>query len=183
MKSLLVSGYRSHELGIFSQNDEKYKIIHAFLTRELIQCIENDYEWIVSAGQSGIELWAIEVALELKEYFPNLKVAMLPPFHENQENWSDDRKEKYELLTFEVDHFQYISDKPYEAPWQLRNKNIFLTSRTQGLFLLYDEEKEGSPKFLYEEAKKKRENGDYEIFSRDFQDMQDFYQQVLDAME
>ena len=62
--------------------------------------------------------------------------------------------------------------KPYEKPWQLRLKNQFIIEKSDVLLLFYDVEKEGSPKFLLEYAKKYQKEQDYEIRFIQFYDLQ-----------
>ena len=72
-------------------------------------------------------------------------------------------KEWYESVLAQADFVDSVSRKPYEKPWQLRLKNQFIIEKSDVLLLFYDVEKEGSPKFLFEYAKKDQKEQDYEI--------------------
>ena len=54
----------------------------------------------------------------------------------------------------------------------MRLKNQFLIEKSDALLLFYDLEKDGSPKFLYEDAKKIQNEQDYEIILIQFNDIQ-----------
>lgn len=66
MSNLIISGYRSFELGVFKEDDPKIIVIKKCLKENLINLIENGVEWILVGGQSGVEQWSAEVVNELK---------------------------------------------------------------------------------------------------------------------
>ena len=51
-------------------------------------------------------------------------------------------------------------------------KNQFLLEKSDVILLFYDTEKEGSPKFLYEYAKKYQQEQDYDIRLIQFDELQ-----------
>jgi len=74
---LWMSGYRSYELNVFSDQDDKLKVIKYALTSYLTEQIEDGVDWLITGGQLGVEQWCAEVGLELKKIYPELKVAMM----------------------------------------------------------------------------------------------------------
>ncbi len=71
MSRLWVSGYRSYELNVFGDQDDKLKVIKYALTNYLTTQIEDGMDWLITGGQLGIEQWTAEVGLELKRLIPN----------------------------------------------------------------------------------------------------------------
>ncbi len=65
-----------------------------------------------------------------------------------------------------------LRKRGYEKPWQFRLKNQFFIEKSDGLLLLYDQEKEGSPKYLYEMAIQYQKNHTYPIELITFYDLQ-----------
>ena len=43
-------------------------------------------------GQYGVDLWAIEAAIELKSQYPYLKCSILTAYQNPEEQWNDDKK-------------------------------------------------------------------------------------------
>ncbi|WP_068675534.1 SLOG family protein [Oceanobacillus sp. Castelsardo] len=170
MKNLVVSGYKSTELGIFKENDPRVTFIKAAIEKRLISCIEEGLEWIIITGQLGVEMWTAEVVLDLKENY-NINIAMIPPF-ENQENrWPDPLKEKYQELTFVVDFFQPLYKGEYKGPYQFQAKNKWLVEKSDGCLLLMDEDNPGSNKYLYDIVKEKKGYNVYLITPMDLEDI------------
>ncbi|MEK4147583.1 DUF1273 domain-containing protein [Robertmurraya sp. FSL W8-0741] len=172
-KVAVISGYKPHELGLFSHNDPAVEYIKLAIKKQLLFHLDEGLEWIIISGQLGAELWGAEVVLDLQlEGYQDLKLAVVTPFLNQEENWKDENKERYESILMQADYVDSITKKPYENPWQFRLKNQFLVEKSDALILLYDFDKEGSPKFLYETARKYQENHSYQINLIDFYDLQ-----------
>ena len=124
------------------------------------------------SGQLGVELWAAEVVFELQLHFPNLKLAVITPFLDQESTWSDKNKEWYESVLAQADFIDSVTKKGYEKPWQFRLKNQFFIEKSNGLLLFYDLEKEASPKYMYEMALLYQENHVYSIQLITFYDIQ-----------
>ncbi|CAM3892379.1 DUF1273 domain-containing protein [Mesobacillus zeae] len=171
-KVAAVSGYKAYELGIFKPNHQAAEYIKAALLKQLGALAEEGLEWVVITGQPGVELWAAEAVFHLQEYLPDLKLSVITPFLNQEEKWSETNREWYESVLAGADHVDSVSRKPYEKPWQLRAANEFIVGKTDALVLLYDAEKEGSPRFLYEAAKRRQETEPYDIRLISFYDLQ-----------
>ncbi|TLS35209.1 DUF1273 domain-containing protein [Pseudalkalibacillus caeni] len=158
-KVLLVTGYKAHELGIFNDSHPGLPIIKWVLKNQMQQLIdEKDIEWILISGQTGVELWAGEIVGELRLDYPELKLAVLTPFLEQEENWKEETQEYYQMILGEADFVESITNRKYENPGQLKAKNQFLVQKSDSMLVLFDEDTPGSPLFYINEAKKREQN-------------------------
>ncbi|MCM3781473.1 DUF1273 domain-containing protein [Neobacillus mesonae] len=177
MKNLLVTGYRAHELGIFNQNHPGIPFIKQALRAKLIPLIEEGVEWIITPGQYGVDLWACEVAVELKQQYPELKLSIISAFINPEEKWSDDKKTYYEEIMRNVDYYGVVSKQPYAGPWQFTARDELLFRKTDHILLVYDEENgPGSPRYVKEKALRKHQEEGYGItliYSEDIQSIAD----------
>jgi uncharacterized phage-like protein YoqJ len=171
-KVLSVSGYKPFELGIFKNDHPSVFFIKEAIRKALIPKLEDGLEWILISGQLGVELWAAEVAFELKINFPELKLAVITPFLNQEASWSEHNKEWYESILVQADFVDSVTKKGYEKPWQFRLKNQFFIEKSDALLMLYDQEKEGSPKYLYEMALNYKSSHTYHIELITFYDLQ-----------
>lgn len=160
----MITGYKPHELGIFNQNHPGIPIIKTAIQRKLIELIDDGLEWVILSGQLGVETWAAEVIIELQESYPDLKYAIITPFLDQEKNWNEEKQEKYEEILMYAEFYKSITNKPYEGPWQFIEKNKFFLRNSDGILLIYDEEKEGSPKYIKQLAESYAKNNDYAIF-------------------
>lgn len=173
MKQVLVTGYKASELGIFSEKHPGVGIIKKALKKRLQALTEEGLEWVIVSGQWGVELWAAEVALELRAEYESLRLAIIMPFLEQEENWNEQKKAAYSALLAAADYVNSVSKQKYAGPWQFKARDRFLLDNTEGLLLIYDEEQEGSPRFLLELARKHAEaTPGYEIIVINGQDLQ-----------
>lgn len=172
VRRLLVSGYKNSELGIFKKDHPGIHIIKTAIERKLRELLdENVLEWVIVSGQVGVEHYVCEVVFQLQLDYPELKLAILPPFLNQEERWNEETKEYYNFILEQADFVKSITDRNYEGPWQFKAKNKFLLDNTDGLLLVYDDEKEGSPKFLKREADERMKDG-YSFFVINAYDLQ-----------
>lgn len=174
MKVLIVTGYKPQELQVFKKNDPAVHYIKQAIKKRIVSLLEegHELEWIVISGQLGVELWGAEVVYDLQEHYPGLQLAILTPFLSQEENWSDANKEYYELILSQADYVDSITKKKYESPLQLRLKNKFLVDKSDGLLVVYDEERPGNPQYIMEMAKNKATQQAYPIFIIDDYELQ-----------
>lgn len=168
----MVSGYKNYELGIFKENHPGIEIIKIALKRQLRQLIEEGLEWIFISGNLGVELWCAEVVYELKIEFPQLKLAVVTPFLNQEERWKEETQMYYKSIVSKADYVKSTSSKPYTAPWQFARRDEVVMNKCDGLLLVYDDEKDGSPKFLKYKALKYTENNSFELFFINSYDLQ-----------
>ncbi len=177
MKNLYVTGYKPQELNIFNSKDKRIPFIKEALKRRIIQLVEEEgIEWIIVSGQQGVELWAAEVTLELKEDYM-LKLAVVPPFLHQEKKWKEESQEYYYFITEQADFYKPLTNREYESPAQFRMKNKWLVEKTDACVMLYEEEQKGSPTFFLQEvAKTKHKN--YPIFFITSYDLEEVVREI-----
>lgn len=172
VKRLVVTGYKAHELGIFNDSHPGIAIIKKALENQLRLLIDDGLEWIILSGQQGVETWTAELVLQMKKEFPEIKYAIITPFLEQEKNWNEQKQANYKSLLVQADFQTSVTKKPYEAPWQFIEKNKFVLRNSDGILIVYDEENEGSPKFMKKLAEQYAEKNDYSLFIIDAYDLQ-----------
>ncbi|HEL1584723.1 TPA: DUF1273 domain-containing protein [Streptococcus suis] len=147
MASILVTGYRHTDLGIFSNKDPRLVVIKKAIRNDLEKLIEEGADWFIFTGNLGFEYWCLEILKELQGEGYHCKLATIFPFENHGENWNEDNQIK--LSHFKsVDFVKYAYPR-YEAPNQFREYNQFLLDNTDGTYIFYDNENETNLKYLY----------------------------------
>lgn len=172
IKRLVITGYKAHELGIFNNKHEGIPIIKKALENRLLPLIESGLEWVIISGQPGVETWAAETVIELQESYPDLKYAVITPFLEQEKNWNETKKDAYQFIVSNADFTTALTKRPYEAPWQFIERDKFLLRNSDALLIVYDEENEGSPKFMKKMAMKFADTTNYEVLTITADDLQ-----------
>jgi uncharacterized phage-like protein YoqJ len=172
IKVIAITGYKPFELGLFDKKHPGITYIKKAIKNQLLSLLDDGLEWVIISGQLGVELWAAEVTLDLQIDYPNLQLAVITPFLDQEENWNDSNKELYEFILSQADYINSITNKRYENPTQFRLKNSFFIDKSDGMLIVYDDENEGSPKYIYEQAKIESEQSDYQLFIINGYDLQ-----------
>ena len=142
------------------------------MKNRLLPLLDDGLEWVILSGQLGVETWAAELVIELKETYPELKYAVITPFLEQEKNWNETRQETYRAIIAQADYHNSLTKTPYEAPWQFIEKNKFFMRNSDGILIFYDSENEGSPKFIKQSADRYAEKSDYQVLTITADDLQ-----------
>ena len=152
MKILAVTGYKPMELGIFKEDDPRITFIKAAIEKRLIGFIEDGLEWVLVSGQMGVELWTVEVVMDLQETY-DIQIAIMPPFENQEKRWPEPLQEKYQELIMLVDFYKPIYQGDYKGAFQFKAKNMWLVDKSEACLLLMDDEYPGSNRFFHEAAR------------------------------
>ena len=168
---LWLSGYRSYELGVFNEKDLKVTIIKEALKQSLLAKLDQGLEWLITGPNLGVEQWGLEVGLDLKADYPDLKLALLEPYADFSKNWQEAKQVKLAQLRSQVDFFGLVSKAGYHSPQQLKNYQTFCFQHTDQALLIYDDLYPGKAKFTYDFLKAQK---DYPLDLVTMTDLQDF---------
>ncbi|UTH14878.1 SLOG family protein [Macrococcus equipercicus] len=146
MKTLYVSGYKPFELNIYKNSQPEVKYIKLFLQERLKQYAEEGLEWVIISGQLGVELWAAEAAIRLKKNY-GLKLAIITPFLEHTSKWNEENQLYYQKIHGAADFVTTVFEQPYQGGYMFKAATDFIVNNTDGALVLYDDEREGSPKY------------------------------------
>ncbi|MEK4228064.1 DUF1273 domain-containing protein [Solibacillus sp. FSL H8-0538] len=172
IKTVFVTGYRPHELGIFNDKHPGVLIIKKAIENQLRMLVDAGLEWVVISGQQGVETWTAQVVLALQEEFPELKYSLITPFLEQEKNWNEQKRETYMQIVSKANFVTSVTRRPYEAPWQFIEKDKFIIDNTDAMLLVYDEDNEGSPKYVLKLVEKYMDAHKYELLKINAYDLQ-----------
>ncbi|HFI0787583.1 TPA: DUF1273 domain-containing protein [Streptococcus suis] len=150
--SLLISGYRHTDLGIFNDKDPRIPIIKTAIKKSMTQYLEDGVEWFIFTGNLGFEFWTLETLRELQSEGYTCKIACIFLFENHGENWNDANQLK--LSHFKTADFVKYIYPFYQSPAQFQYYNRFLIDHTDGIYLFYDSDNETNLKYLYHQVLK-----------------------------
>ncbi|HFU4060284.1 TPA: DUF1273 domain-containing protein [Streptococcus suis] len=154
-KSLLITGYKHTDLGIFSDKDQRLAIIKLAIKQDLVRFLEDGVTWFVLTGQLGFEYWTLEVLEDLRSEGYRFQIATIFMFENHGEHWNEANQLK--LQRFKQADFIKFAYPRYENPGQFRDYNQFLIANTDGAYIFYDSENETNLKYLYHQVLNKEE--------------------------
>lgn len=148
-------------MGIFKNDDPKVYIIKSSIQKWILEKVEEGLEWLIVSGQLGVELWAGEAVVDLRNSGHSVKLGVLLPYKNFGEKWKEPNRQLLEKLKTQADFCEYSSKKDYYSPDQLRGNQDFILKNTDGCLMVYDVEHEGKAGFLYKRVLKKQKNSSY----------------------
>lgn len=180
IKSLAITGYKPHELNIFSERDQKIVVIKETLKRKILNLLDQGLEWVIISGQQGVETWGFDVVQDLKETY-DIQLALIPPFLHQEKIWKEDKQEKYEEMMALADFYEPLIKRPYEGPKQYAIKNKWFIEKTDACLIIYEEEFGGSPKYFYDLARQYEQLNNYEMIHINAYDLEDIARELTEG--
>lgn len=110
------TGHRPEKLG----NSEESILIN--LRTAITAVYEKGFRTFISGMARGIDLWAAELVLELKEQYPSIRLICASPYPEFAERWGKHWREKYEAVWSKADYALNISPNYTRRCFQIRNE-------------------------------------------------------------
>ncbi len=172
IQTLVITGYRSFELGVFQDKDPKIKVIKKVIKNSLQQYVEEGVEWVLISGNLGVEIWAGEIVLELQKEYPELKLGIIFPFGKFGEQWNEKNQQVLNELKTQANYVNATSHSIYNNPGQLKIHSKFLLEHSGGALVIYDEEYPGKTQFFFRDAQVYAEENAYLIDQISMDDLQ-----------
>ncbi len=131
------------------KTDLKYKLI------AIINSLIKDYRatCFVSGMELGFEQFAVEIALELKEDYPQLYIEAVLPYESLPAMWNETQRDKYYSIMQKIDkeilmQYHYTNDC-------IRRKNQYIINKSKFIIILCRNTCEINDLMLYVKSKKK----------------------------
>jgi len=103
---------------------EKRETIYQRLKTEIKNLVQNGYTDFLAGGALGFDTLAAEAVLNLKTYFPKIRLVLILPCISQEKYWSDDDKIKYEEIKFLADEVYYTSQTYFNGCMHKRNRYL-----------------------------------------------------------
>ncbi|MBS9334817.1 DUF1273 domain-containing protein [Fructobacillus sp. M1-13] len=182
MSRIWVTGYRSYELGVFKDKDPKVTVLKYALKKRLVEQLEQGMDWLITGGQPGVELWAADLAVELKKDYPQLHLAVFVPFEGFGKNWKEANQAKLAKAKSQADFFAATYKGDYQGPFQLQGYQDFILNHTDGALLVYDNEFEGKSAYDAQAMTRFQEKAPYPVNRLDMEALQEYANDYQEAV-
>lgn len=127
-KVLAFTGHRPGGLpGGWDENHHSQKAIKELLKHVIHFGYRKGVRWVISGGALGIDLWAAETSLSLRESFcPELKVYMAIPHLDHWKGWKNQRVlDRYWAVRGKADIVHIVTQEPYSVgAMHARNRHM-----------------------------------------------------------
>lgn len=107
----------------------------AWLKSGILNAINDGYDTFISGMQRGVDLWAAEEVLRLRESGENVRLVAAVPFRGMEKSWDDNWKERYQNVIDKADQVIIISNTPGRVAFFQRNH--FMVDHASRLLAVY----------------------------------------------
>lgn len=130
------TGHRPEKLSIpESEIKEKLKI-------EILKCIQEGFNVFISGMARGVDMWAAEIVLHLRDNGYNIKLICGVPYKGFEDNWNNEWKLRYNKILSNSDLVRYIS--PYYSQRFFQIRNEWMVNHSAKVIAAYNEKSGGT---------------------------------------
>lgn len=137
---------KQHRCCFTGHRPEKLKIsereIKAALKKEIRTAISEGYTVFISGMARGIDLWAAELVLDLRENGEELRLICAVPFPGFELRWEQSWRERYRAVFQRADLVKFICPVYSKNCFQLRNR--WMVDRSSRVIAAYNGTKGGT---------------------------------------
>lgn len=112
------------------------------LERAIVEAIEAGYTTFITGMAYGVDVWAGELVVRLREDNPELHLIAAVPFKGFESRWSREWKERYTDLLGKIDLVRYICLSYHAGAYQRRNE--WMVDHSALVIAVFNGEKSGT---------------------------------------
>ena len=106
------------------------------LQQEISLAIEEGYTTFVSGMAQGVDLWAAEQVLQLRESEPSLKLICAIPYEGVERRWPANWRQRFWAVRQSADYVQVVS--PHYHPGVFAQRNRWMVDHCQRVIAVYN---------------------------------------------
>lgn len=106
------------------------------LENEILSSIQSGYTTFITGMAYGIDIWAGNIVVRLKDRFPDIKLIAAIPYPDFPEEWIPEWKEKYRFLLAHADLVKTLSPVYSDSVFQYRNQ--WMVDHSSKMIAVYD---------------------------------------------
>ncbi len=110
--------------------------VKALLEKAVIQAVDDGFLTFISGMARGVDIWASEIVLELREENSDIHLICTPPYKGFEKRWSLSEQRLYNTILENADYVKFISEHYYKACFQVRN--IYMVDHSQRVIAAYN---------------------------------------------
>lgn len=104
--------------------------------------IEEGFTTFISGMARGVDMWAAEIVLDIREEYRGIKLMCVSPFEGFEKQWSFEEKYRYNSIMEEADCVKFVCKHYSKGCFQIRNK--YMVDNCARVISAYNGEKGGT---------------------------------------
>lgn len=134
------TGHRPNKF-IFKYDEESpdCKKLKKLLKESIEEAINKGYKHFISGMALGVDTWAAEIVLELKEVYPNITFEAAIPCISQDSRWINESKERYRKILERADVITQVTNQTFkENPSCMLIRNIYMINNSNLIIAVFD---------------------------------------------
>lgn len=157
MKKACFTGHRPHKFSFgYEENHPDCAKIKKSIKDAILISIEDGYDYFISGMALGVDTWAAEAVLEMKEEFPNIKLEVAIPCAGQEKRWRKEAQERYSNIVKKADIIYHVSTEVYQS-WLMIKRDEYMIDSSDRVIAVYDGTPGGTQKTFDYGIKKNKE--------------------------
>ena len=130
------TGHRPNKLGGY-QNNPISDYVKEKLTEKIEKCILDGVDNFISGMAIGVDTWAAEIVLQLKEKYSHIKLEAAIPFKGQEGKWPDFSQDIYNNILKKCDKITIVCEGTYAA-WKMQKRNEYMVDNSDLVIAVWD---------------------------------------------
>lgn len=118
------------------------KEVKADLEREIQQAIAGGLNVFISGMARGVDLWAADIVLRLRDSGAPIKLICASPFEGFERNWNADSQQQYSDIMRRADLVRFICPRYSRSCFQVRNE--WMVNHAARIIAVFNGEQSGT---------------------------------------
>lgn len=136
MHRVCFTGHRPERLHM------REEVVKSALLSEIIKAIYDGKNVFISGMARGVDLWAAEIIVGLREEYPELKLICASPYEGFEKCWSKEWKKLYTEILKKADLVRFIC--PQYSGFSYQRRNEWMVNHSSRVIAVWNGEKSGT---------------------------------------
>ena len=144
VKSCEITGHRPQRFRFkYDENNNGCKRIKKRIRDQLILLYEQDFRQFWVGGALGVDMWAGEILLRLKEQleYREIQLMIALPFEGHDEGWIEHNRRRMAFLIRHSTQVVIVGQKDAPPAVNYRRRNEYMVDRADCLLAVYDNDR------------------------------------------
>ena len=143
MKTVCFTGHRPDKLGGYDERNPLAEFVKDELRRIVRSLITEGARKFICGGALGVDTWAAEIVLSLREEFPDIYLLIAKPFPSQAVRWNTDAITRFEFICSCANEVMNVNPDPY-AVWKMQARNGWMVDHSDVVVCVWDGSKGGT---------------------------------------
>lgn len=112
------------------------------LEKEIRQAITDGLNVFITGMARGVDIWAAEIVLKLRDSGQPLKLMCACPYDGFEKSWGQDWKDRYNSILKKADHTVYVCQHYSRGCFQIRNE--WMVNHSSRVIAVFNGDKSGT---------------------------------------